>query len=189
MKSKEGTPSRAKSKLGAVDIIVIVIVAAGILAAVYFGIVLLSDGIDFSGGRPSKDANIEYTIKVENVDTEVFSFVRGADNALGSSFLQVGDAVYDRESGRSIGTVTAMKYENSKAPTGEPGSAGNMIYAETPGFINVILTVEAATDNDGAPYVVNGLTVRAGENVAFRTYGYYAEGKIVWVGEKVAEEN
>ena len=188
MKNKENTADRAKNKLGAVDIIVIVIVAAGIIAAVYFGVVLLSGGIDFSRGKTSKEANIEYGIRIENVDTEVFAFVRGSDNTVGSAFLQVGDTVYDRASGKAIGRVAAMTYENSKASTGVPGSTGGMIYAETPGFIDVTITVEAATDAGKDPYVVNGFAVRVGENVAFRTYGYYAEGEIVYMTEKTNEE-
>ena len=189
MKNKGSTAARAKNKLGAVDVIVIVIVAAGIIAAVYFGVALLSGGIDISRSKAPKDANIEYGIKIENIDTEVFGFVRGSDNAVGSAFLQVGDTVYDRESGKAIGKVTAMTYENSKAPTGEPGITGVMIYAETPGFIDVTITVEAAADTVNAPYFVNGFAVRVGKDVAFRTYGYYAEGKIVYLTEKTPEEN
>ena len=189
MKNKESTAARAENKLGAVDIIVIVIVVAGILAAVCFGVALLSGGMDFLHGGASKKANIEYRIRIDNVDTNVFAFAKGADNSLGSTFLQVGDTVYDRESGKAIGTLADMTYEDSRAPTGVLGTNGSMIYAETLGLIDVTLTVEAASSSSEAPYSVNGFDVKVGDTLAFRTYGYYAEGIIISVGAKTAGES
>ena len=186
-REKESGAPHAENRLGAVDIIVIVIVAAGIFAAVYFGLSLLSGGIDFSHGRTQKKANIEYRIRIDDVDTEVFAFIKGADNALGSTFLQVGDAVYDIESGKEIGKLTAMEYEDSRAPTGVLGTDGSMIYAERFGFIDVTLTVEAAASSSNPPYSVNGYELKAGDTLAFRTYGYYAEGTIISI-EPAAEE-
>jgi|GEM_PF-2209680 len=184
MKNEESASSRKKIKINFVDIIMIVIAAAAIVAAVYFGITLLSDGLFFSGTNQNGSANVEYEIRLEMVDTSIYSFTKGIGNTVTSPFLKTGDTVYDRESGKAIGTVVSMSYKNSQAPTGRTDENGNLEYAEYPDHIDITLKVEAYADTKGGMFEVGGYKLHAGGAIEFRTYGYYGDGVIVSVVEK-----
>lgn len=184
MNNDENSTVKKKKRINVVDIIMIVIAAAGIIAAVYFGVTLLGDGFDIRDLGGSKESNVEYDIRMDMVDTSVYSFRKEGDNTVTAAFLKVGDAVYDIESGKKIGEVSAITYRNSLAPTGKADASGELEYAEFPDHIDLTITVEASADNSGGTYRIKDYTVRTGAGIAFHTSGFYGEGVIVRVSEK-----
>lgn len=188
MKNEENVKQN-KRKLNAVDMIIIVIAACGILAAGIFAFVMLrGDSKDSEGENKSNDAGVtsEYVIKVEKINVDLYSITKGADKVAGCPFLQVGDSVYERESGKYIGKVVSITYEDHVESTNR-FETGKVVYATYTGYVDLYITVEAESDNDKGALTVNGYTVRAGSELEFRTYGFYGDGNIVHVDKKTSD--
>ena len=187
MKYEESTEKKALKKLSPIDIIMIIITGAGIVAAIVFGIIMLVGGKSTPAKQEQSSADFEYKIVVSAVDTGKFGFAEDGDGQLTSDFLKVGDKVYDRKSGEVIGTVKSLTFEDCMMPTGDISATGELEYAKYPGYIDLIITVSATSDKKDGSFVVNSYRVRAGESVAFHTYGYYADGEILSVNKPAAE--
>lgn len=189
MRNEEITEKKSGKKLSPVDIIMIIVTGAGIIAAIVFAVILLTNGNGGNGSdkNAKKPGDFEYEILVSRLDTGMFEVVKGADNELGAVFLQAGDDVYDRLSGSRIGTVKSVSYRSSMVPTGDVTATGELEYAEYPGFIDVIIRVEAYSDGKDGTFTMNSYDIRAGRKIAFRTYGYFADGEIISVSRPDGE--
>ena len=190
MKSEENANVKQnRRKLNAIDIVIIVIAICGILAVVFFALMMLrGDPEESSQGTKKENAGetFEYIIKLPKLNTELYSITKGADNVAGCPSLQVGDAVYERESGKYIGKITSILYEEHVEPTNKYDASGRLIYANYVGYVDLLITVEAASNGKDGALAINGYNVRAGAELSFRTYGFYGDGKITHVGEKTS---
>ncbi len=188
MKSEENVKQN-KRKLNVIDIVIIIIASCGVLAVIIFAFMMLrgSSG-DSNGEGDSKDAGgaYEYVIMVPKINTDLYSITKGADYVVGCPSLQVGDTVYERESGKSIGEIISITYREHREPTNRYGTNGELIYADYVGYIDLIITVEAEPDGDLGVLEVNGCELRAGADLKFRTYGFYGDGSIISVDKASA---
>jgi len=186
---EESGEKKASKKLSPIDIIMIIITGAGIVAAIVFAVIMLVGKSGDKAAKSAQTADFEYRILVSGVDTGKFEFAEAEDGSLESAFLKAGDKVYDRKSGKEIGTVKTVTSDDHRIPTGDVSATGELEYAVCPGYIDLIITVSALSDNKDGSYVINSYRVRSGQDIAFHTYGYYADGEILSVSEATAEEN
>ncbi len=162
-----------KVRLNAVDAILLVLVICGMIAAVYFGFVFVKNGMSFFKNNADSAPNFTYTIKISRLDSSLYSITEGSEGVAGCPSLQAGDTVYDKESGKIIGKIKTVKYEKCMVATDMSDEKGNVIYAEYPGFVNLLVTVEGARDDEkSGKYEINGIDINSGKQLEFRTYGF-----------------
>lgn len=190
MKSEENVKQN-KRKLNAIDIVIMAIAACGIIAVIIFAFMMLKGGSgDTDGDIDTEDGSgiSEYVIMVPKLNTQLYSITKGADRVVGCPSLQVGDSVYERESGKLIGEITSIKYEDHREPTDRYASNGALIYADYVGYVDLYITVEIPDDGEGNALSVNGYQIRVGAELEFRTYGFYADGSIVSLSRNVTAD-
>ena len=186
MKNEENV-KQSKKKLNVVDIAVLIMVVCGLAAVVFLGVMMLTEGSDIFGRKEERTADFTYMVVVEKVDVQLYSITKGADNMVGCPSLQVGDKVYDRESGELIGAVSGITYRDIRVPTDRADENGNAVYADYPGYVDLVIAVEAYNDGKNGVYGVNGYEIRSGADISFRTYGFYADGRIESVASKTPD--
>lgn len=172
-----------KKKPNVVDVIVVSVIICGLAAIVFFGVMMLKDGFSFFKEDGDEQPNVEYTFRMSEVDVSLYSITKGADNIVGCPSLQVGDTVYDQLSGKALGQISAIYYEECKASTGMTDENGNLIYSDYPGYVDLIITVQAVSEKDGGVCSVDGYEVRIGNELRFRTYGFCGKGIVEGLAE------
>lgn len=162
-----------KVKLNAVDAILLVLVICGMAAAVYFGFIFVKNGMSFFKNNKDSTPDFTYTLRIDQLDSSLYSITEGIEGLAGCPSLQAGDTVYDKESGKSIGKIKTVRYEKCMLATDMCDENGNIIYAEYPGFVNLLVTIEGTRDDEKSmAYEINGITIKYGKKVDFRTYGF-----------------
>lgn len=171
-----------RRKINTVDAIIGIIFLLALVTMVYL---LIS--VVFSDNQKTEDGAgiaVEYRVQIPNVDVERFGIALDeASGAMECSFLQIGDILYTEDGSDSLGKLTAIQYEVSTASTGYTDSEGNLIYAECPGRVNLILTVRGELSDD--TLTVGGVPIRVGGELPFHTPAYHAAAKILSVETEV----
>lgn len=169
-------------KINIVDAVIGIIFLLALITMVYLLVsVVFSDENKVEDGVGNA---VEYRVKIENVDVERFGIALDeASGVIECSFLQIGDVLYNEDGSNSLGKLSAIQYEVSTASTGYTDSEGNLIYAECPGRVNLILTVRGELSDDAL--TVGGVPIRVGKELSFHTPAYHATAKILSVETEV----
>lgn len=182
MNNKEKVKKNVK-KINIVDVLIMVVSVMVIAAVITFVIALVTDADSWFGKSDDEKPNVSYTVLVSEVDTELYSIVKSENSVVGCPSLQVGDAVYERNSGEKIGVVSAITYKDSVRSTGAVDENNNLQYVPYPGYVDLYITVDVYCEPGKDANEVNGYEIRIGSELEFRTYGFYADGSIVNVGK------
>lgn len=136
-------------------------------------------------GKDEEKISVEYTVCVEKVNADLLGLGQPeGKEALVSDFIDVGDKVYSCSDGSLIGRVSSVEYEISRSATGAYDSNGSLIYADYPGYVDIIITVKGDGLQSDGVYSINGYEIRVGSDIEIRTEGYTALGKCVSVSGK-----
>lgn len=163
--------NKKRKKISPVDVVIAVIFLVALAATVYLAIVLMTD--DGASDRNDGVA-ADCRLVIENVDIERFDItLNEVTGGVDCEFLQVGDQVYDPESGEPIGRITSIAYELSTASSGEVNEEGNLIYVEYPGYVDLVITLRTELEGEN-DYTVGSLNLRLGQEIHFRTASYEA---------------
>lgn len=138
------TKEKRAWRFTALDLILLLVVAAVIALAVYFfGPFRQNDA------SAETTVNIEYTIEIKGIE----------DNYVGN--IRVGDAVIDSVTKKGIGTVSAV--ENT--PMIEyllDSEEGVIEEKEYPGYANMLVTISCPATRSEKGYTINGYRVAIG---------------------------
>lgn len=160
-----------RKKISPVDIVIAVIFLVALLSMIYLLVVLLGDD---KSSDTNEGVAADCRLIVENVDIERFSITLNEVNeSIECSFLKAGDQVYDPLSGELIGRITAITYEISTEATGMADEEGNLIYAEYPGHIDLVLTVRTELESE-TEWTAGGVNMQVGKEITLRTASYEA---------------
>ncbi len=167
-----------KKKISPVDIVIAAIFLIALLSMIYLVITLLAE--DRSLGQES-GVEADCRLKIENVEIERFGItLNEMTGGVECAFLKTGDLVYDPQTGKEIGKITAVAYEIATASSGEVDEEGNLIYVEYPGYVDLILTVRMELQGE-QDWSAGSLSIRIGQQIAFRTASYEATAVIASV--------
>lgn len=163
-------PKIKRKKISPVDIAIAVIFLIALVSMIYLLVALFAD----NGGDAKDGVAADCQLKIEYVDAERFGItVNEVTGGVECAFLQAGDEVYDPQSGESIGRITAVAYEKATAPTGEVDEEGRLVYAEYPGYVNLILTLRTELESEQR-YTAGSLDLQLGQQITLRTASYEA---------------
>jgi len=178
---------RSGKRMNFVDWILILIALGCIGIFVYFA---FFSELDIFGAKEEK-VSVQYSVRIENVNAEMLGIsVNESAGTLNCDFIDVKDRVYDCVNGKAIGRVTSVKYEKSLEPTGALDEDGDLIYAQYPGHIDIIITVSGNGSLADGIYNISGYEIRVGSEIEFRTEGYTAIAKCISVtGKEIAEND
>ena len=139
-KNKKNKARRAGFNI--IDLVVILAVLSliAMVAVAYFS--------DREDSKTGDAATLQYVIQSDAISEAM------ADN------IAIGDAVFDRDSGREIGRIAAFDVR-SAVHTGM-NSEGVQVVDEIEGFRVLYITVEADAVFRGDKFTVSGVTVSAG---------------------------
>ena len=170
------TEIKSKKRINPVDAVIAVIFMLSLIAAVY-----LTVTIAFADDQAKSQAQtqMEYRLCVENVEIERFGIA--LDERTGTAkcdFLQIGDILYSEE-GEQIGKLSSIQYVVATGSTGVTDSDGNLIYAECPGRVNLVLNVRVESDQ------AESSMLRVGGEFSFHTPDYTATAKVLSVDTEV----
>ena len=169
-------------KINPVDAVIAVIFLLSLAVMIYLFVgVVLSEN---ESGKDESMKPVEYRVVIPNVSVERFGLTTNESNGtVECDFLKIGDAVYDQQGTVKLGELVAIGYTVSTASTGHTDSEGNLIYAECPGQIDLILTVRGAEKEN--TLTIGGKAIRVGAELEFHTPSYFAKGKIVAINREV----
>ena len=145
-----------KRSINPVDIVMLVVLLLALCAFVFSF---------FSGVGEGGKKKITYVLEVSRIQSDFCQKVN------------VGDSVYDYDSSKLIGQVSAVS--QTPAVHVGVGDNGEAVNTEIEGYSTLYITVTA--DALGAPdgYSINGLTVNAGRSVSVRLPGLYCDAVCV----------
>lgn len=164
-----------RKKISPVDIVIAVIFLVALVAMIYLLIALLTDD---NAADSREGVAADCRLVIEDVDIERFELtINEVTGGVESAFLQAGDQVYDPQSGEAVGRITAVTYELSTKPTGEVDEEGNLVYAEYPGHVDLVLTLrtELTSEQD---FTVGSLNLQIGQQIDLRTASYEASALV-----------
>lgn len=167
---------RSKKKINPVDAVIAVIFMLSLVAAIYLTVTIAFSDDALKG---ESQAQMEYRLCIENVEIERFGIT--LDDQTGTAkcdFLQIGDTLYSAD-GTQIGKLSSIQYDISTGSTGVTDSEGNLIYAECPGRVNLILTVRGESEQSASSMI------RVGGEFSFHTPDYTATAKVLSVDTEV----
>ena len=171
--------NNTKRRLTFIDIILILAII-GLAGFVVYGVFIADTDVS-----DDKAVQVEYRIKIEKVRYADFGIQLMEGNKIKSDFLLKNEEVYLAQNSKELGKVTLVEYEPYTASTGEVNESGELIYAEYPGYINIVITVQTNAGKSAQGYTVSGVDLLSGSEIEFRTQTYFGIGTIV---EVVAEE-
>lgn len=170
-----------RRRINPVDAVIAVIFLLSLAAMIYLTVTLAfaDDGAADGSGTP-----VEYRLSIDNVDAERFGITLNEQAGTAEcDFLKIGDTLYNEEGSTVIGKLTSIQYEVATGSTEISDAEGNLIYAEYPGRINLILTVRGELSEDSL--AVGDLEIRVGKPISFHTSQYCAEAEILAVNTEV----
>ena len=150
---------KKKHRFNIVDLVIIIVLAA---AAV---LLVRSFVFDGDGDAEGKKINLQYVIETDMISEDL------ADN------VKVGDPVYDYESGKLIGTVTACDVRNT-THVGMSDS-GVQVVSDIVGYRSLYVTVETPAVGSPSGYFVGNLAVSVGRDYALMMPELYCTGSCI----------
>lgn len=171
-----------KRKINPVDAVIGVVFLLALVSVIYL---IVSIGLsDQTASGSEAGVMIEYRLQIEDIAVDRFNIA--LDETTGTAecdFLKIGDSLYNADGSAVIGKLTAVQYEATTGSTGKTDSEGNLIYAEYPGRVDLILTVRGELSDDSL--TVGGESVRVGKQIDFHTSTYHAVAEVVSVDTEV----
>lgn len=172
----------SKKKINPVDAVIAIIFVLALVAAVYLTVTIAFD--EDASSVDSSQTQVEYRLCVANVDVERFGIT--LDEQTGTAkcdFLQIGDLLYSADGSIQIGKLSSIQYEITTGSTGVTDSEGNLIYAEYPGRVNLILTVRGESEMNSVS--MGDQSIRVGGEISFHTPDYTATAEVLSVETEV----
>lgn len=180
MSYKSNTGS-SKRKINPVDAVIAIVFLLALAATVYLTVSLAFADPNADDGTGSP---VEYRMCVKSVDVERYGITLNEQaGTVECDFLKIGDTLYSDDGTAVIGKLASIQYEPSTASTGISDEEGNLIYAECPGKVDLILTVRGELAEDAL--TVGDLKLRIGKLISFHTASYFAEGEILSINTEV----
>ncbi|MBR7142296.1 MAG: DUF4330 domain-containing protein [Clostridia bacterium] len=139
------------------DLLLVILAVAVLLggAYYYFG--------GFGGRSQGEDVTVTYTVEFTNVPSYLLDKP------------QVGDVVKDSVRLYHIGTITQVAYE-PYLMTLVNEETGELVQAETPGRMNILLTIQAAGKLKNNQVEIDGFAMSVGVRVNVRSAHYVGSG-------------
>ncbi|MBE6562702.1 MAG: DUF4330 domain-containing protein [Ruminococcaceae bacterium] len=150
---------KKKHRFNIVDLVIILVVlgAAALL--------LRSFVFNAGGDAEGKKINLQYVIETDMISEDL------ADN------VKAGDAVYDYESGRMIGTVTACDIRNATHVGMSDG--GVQVVSDIVGYRSLYITVESPATGGPTGYYIDKLSISVGKDYALMLPELYCTGSCI----------
>ncbi len=154
-----GTLEKKNHRFNIIDllIILVVVVAAVLLAKSFL--------LDMKGDSQGEKVNLQYVIETDMLSEDL------ADN------VSVGDSVYDYESGKVIGTVTACDVRN--ATHVGMSDAGVQVVSDIVGYRSLYITVESSALSSPSGYFIDSLSVSVGREYKLMLPDLYCVGSCI----------
>ena len=155
----------ALGKLNLFDAIVILLVLVVV--------VLLAVGVRVSDlfGDDTQKSTISYTLTLSDVDQAY------------ADAIKQGDEIYDVDSGKLLGKVTAaptVKPHTEMAVQSSENGAGIAVETPVPGRVDITLTVRAEADyRQGKGYSVNSRPIRVGATYSVRFPNFLGSARCI----------
>lgn len=150
---------KKKHRFNAVDLIILLAVAVSAVLLVKTFV------LDAKSDVQDKAVKLQYVIETDMISEDL------ADN------VSVGDSVYDYETGRIIGTVTACDVRN--ATHVGMSSSGAQVVSDVVGYRSLYITVEGEASGGPSGYSVNSVPVSVGEDYALMLPQLYCTGSCI----------
>ncbi len=180
MSNKSNTRSSGR-KINPVDAVIAIVFLLSVVATVYLTVSLVFSDQQNDGGSGTP---VEYRLSIENVDVERYGITLNEQAGTAEcDFLKIGDTIYSDDGADVIGKLVSIQYESSTGSTGMSDGDGNLVYAEYPGKIDLILTVRAELSDD--TLTVGELSLRIGKQISFHSASYFASAEIISVDTEV----
>lgn len=154
MKKRDGAK---KSLFNIFNILIVLIIVAGIGAALYFFVLK-----DDQGGA-AELSDVEYTVEIKNVRDELTDKISSGDRLLDS----VGQI--------DIGVVDEIEYAQSRICNLD-NETGELVISEYPDHSDIIVTVSAKAVLTDMGYDINGCVINVGTPVYARFPGFVGTG-------------
>lgn len=148
---------KRKHKFNVIDAIVILLIAAVLTIAV---VKIVSN----SSGK-TNDVKLTFVMQTDMIQDEL------SDN------VKVGDAVYDGDTGRKIGEVTACDMR----PAQHTGSDSNgaPVVSDVPGYKTLYVTCFALSVSGDDGYTVEGVPISSGRRYVLMFPSLYCEAECI----------
>ena len=140
-----------------VDAIVILLMVAVIVLAVV--------RIVKSSSETTSDISLTFVMQTDMIPDEL------SDN------VSVGDAIYDGETGRKIGEVTAC--DTRPAQHTGSDSNGTPVVSDVPGYKTLYVTCSAVSVYGEDGYTVEGVQISSGKRYVLMFPSLYCEGECI----------
>ena len=144
-------------KFNVVDAIVILLMVAVIVLAVV--------RIVKSSSETTSDVSLTFVMQTDMIPDEL------SDN------VSVGDAIYDGETGRKIGEVTAC--DTRPAQHTGSDSNGTPVVSDVPGYKTLYVTCSAVSVYGEDGYTVEGVQISSGKRYVLMFPSLYCEGECI----------
>lgn len=161
--------TKNKKSFGIADTAVLIGFVILALALVYTALLLIFGGTDvFSliGKDDGETVDLSFSLCVSGIDTTVYSVEPQGDDAV-CGFLSVGDTFYI--DGKAVGRVTHIGHADHMVKTGLDNSNGSLVYAAYPGYLDLVVTIEAQGKETDSGYVVADREIKIGAPLALST--------------------
>ena len=152
-------------KVSLVDLLIILLVAVALIATVY--------KFNFSPHGDVNESNIkiEYVLKIEGIRNYTVESI------------EIGDELYDSQSGDFIGSVTAV--ETAPAKDFVLMDNGDIRYAQMPERYDAYVTVESGARTIGGFYYANGQReINKFSNIEIESQDFACTAEVQSVAEK-----
>jgi hypothetical protein len=153
---------KRKRKFNIVDLALVLIIAAVVVAAVFVGNKLLGNGGSVAAGADS--ITIEFSIQFKEIPDS------------GTGNLTVGDVVREANSKTPIGQVEEIFFEPYSELVYVDGEQAGGVMAEKDGYVNMLVTLRAQATHDERGYYVNGIKILVGQQLEVWSPGYSSQG-------------
>lgn len=164
---------KKKSKYTLIDSIVLI----GLILLIYLVFLLIFGGIERItriGQEDGEDVTLTCVFRVENMDLEIYGIDPSSEDSC--PFLHVGDRLYI--DGADVGEIVALVYEECMIPADQENEMGELIYANDPYSMNILITVKVAGKENAQGYSAGERALYVGDSMLFATKEFEREAKI-----------
>lgn len=158
------TKKEQRFRLNIIDVLLVLIIVAALALIVY---IFSSD----NSGKKNETMTIQYQLEVQSMREEW------------QGLIQIGDKVFDSTTQVLIGEVVDVSY----APyvfIGFNDELGEVVYSDYPDHVNMTVTISSKAEKSAEGYVINGCSLKVGEDITFRTPKLSRQGNCVEIQEK-----
>lgn len=153
-----------KFRFNIIDLFLVLLICAAVALVVY---IFSSNGVE----RKNETTTVQYQLEVQSMREEW------------QGLIQIGDKVFDSTTQTMIGEVVDVSY-SPYVFIGFNDELGEVVYSDYPDHINMTVTISADAVKSADGYVVNGCTLKVGEDITFRTPKLSRQGNCVEIQEK-----